>query len=186
MTIKPSLPATLTPWPLVLRVVHWCTLLTVIAATTLALARDWVSDDDLTDALLGWHRYAGLAVLALTLARLVMRPLVKAPVHALSPLLEKVAAATHLLMYAFLIGMPVLGWLTSNAHGVTLTLGPITLPNLVAKDHDLGDTLGEFHEWGAWAFLSLIGLHALAALWHHFALKDSVLSSMLGRPRKPH
>jgi cytochrome b561 len=35
------------------RVMHWCTLLAVIASVVLALSRDWVDDDDLTDTP-GW------------------------------------------------------------------------------------------------------------------------------------
>jgi cytochrome b561 len=168
-----------------MRLVHWGTLLTVVTATALALARDWVSDE-LADTLLGWHRQAGLLILTLTLARLVIRPMISAPDHGAPPLQRKISTATHHLMYVFLLGLPALGWLASNADGVLLVMGPMTLPTLIDTDHELAETLGQLHEWGAWAFLSLVGLHALAALWHHFSLRDGVLSSMLGRSHPTH
>jgi cytochrome b561 len=168
------------------RVMHWCTLLAVIASVVLALSRDWVDDDDLTDTLLNAHRYAGLAVLALTLLRLSIRLTATAPDHGLTRWQRLAATATHHLLYLLLLGMPIMGWLTSNAHGVALKIGPIALPTLLARNHDLGDVLGKIHELGAWVFLGLIGLHAAAALYHHWMLRDGVLTSMLrGRSTRP-
>jgi cytochrome b561 len=57
-------------------------------------------------------------------------------------------------------------------------MGSWSLPTLLARDHDLADTLGELHEAGAFAFMALIGVHAAAALWHHHFQKDNVLRSM--------
>jgi hypothetical protein len=34
------------------------------------------------------------------------------------------------------------------------------------------------HEWGAWAFAALIELHAAAALFHRFVLRDGVFQRM--------
>jgi cytochrome b561 len=44
--------------------------------------------------------------------------------------------------------------------------------------------LHEFHEWIGWAIIILALLHALAALYHHYALKDRVLVRMLPRGRR--
>jgi cytochrome b561 len=165
-------------WPLAIRLIHWMTLLAVLAAVALAFGRDWVSDDDLTEAMLTWHRSSGIAVLTLTLLRLALRPFSPGPTHAMSPLARLASKGAHLLMYGFLIGMPMVGWLMSNAHGAAVSIGSLHLPTLLARDHDLADTLGEFHEAGAFAFMALIGLHAAAALWHHHFQKDNVLRSM--------
>jgi cytochrome b561 len=165
-------------WPITIRLIHWMTLLAVIAALALAFGRDWVSDDDLTEAMLTWHRSTGIAVLALTLLRLALRTFSPGPAHAMSPMARLASKGAHVLMYVFLIGMPLLGWLMTNAHGTAVSIGPWSLPTLLARDHDLADTLGEAHEAGAFAFLALIGLHAAAALWHHHFQKDDVLRSM--------
>jgi cytochrome b561 len=39
--------------------------------------------------------------------------------------------------------------------------------------------LREFHEWIGWAIIVLALIHALAALYHHYVLKDRVLVRML-------
>ena len=41
----------------------------------------------------------------------------------------------------------------------------------------------ELHGWLGDAILWLAGLHALAALFHHFVLRDGVMRSMLPGPR---
>jgi cytochrome b561 len=46
-------------------------------------------------------------------------------------------------------------------------------------DKPLAHRLFELHGWIALALLGLIGLHAAAALHHHFVRKDSVLAGML-------
>jgi polyisoprenoid-binding protein YceI len=76
--------------------------------------------------------------------------------------------------------MPLLGWLHSSAAGFPVVLfGVLPLPNLVAADKALADTLGFAHWIGGWALVALIVGHAGAALWHHYKLRDDVLQRML-------
>ena len=58
-----------------------------------------------------------------------------------------------------------------------------TLPALVASDEDLADTLTTWHQDVAWVLLAFITLHAGAALWHHFVLRDRTLRMMLPKRR---
>jgi cytochrome b561 len=44
--------------------------------------------------------------------------------------------------------------------------------------------LHELHEYGGWAIVILAGLHAAAALYHHYALRDRVLGRMLPPARR--
>jgi cytochrome b561 len=39
--------------------------------------------------------------------------------------------------------------------------------------------LKEIHNYVAWAIIIVAGLHAAAALYHHYVLKDRVLKRML-------
>ena len=43
--------------------------------------------------------------------------------------------------------------------------------------------LRQFHEWIGWAIIIIAAIHAAAALYHHYVLKDRVLRRML--PRRP-
>ena len=59
-----------------------------------------------------------------------------------------------------------------------------------AASHELGVAIATIHTWLGDAILWVAGLHAAAALYHHFILKDGVLASMLPAwllpgPRRP-
>ena len=50
-----------------------------------------------------------------------------------------------------------------------------------AKNHDLAETIEHWHkEVGEWAYY-LVGLHAVAALYHHYIVKDNTVLRMLPR-----
>lgn len=104
------------------------------------------------------HIWVGVAVLALTLARLALR-LTRAapPAPALAAPLLLAMRATYALFYALLLAAPVTG-LVAWYGGVHIS--------------------GEIHEILKPVFIVLITLHVLAALWHRFVLKDDVMSRM--------
>jgi cytochrome b561 len=90
--------------------------------------------------------------------------------------------ATHLLIYLCLVAMPLLGWAQSSARARHFKLFDVPIPSLVHHDADLAERLGTWHAQLGWVLLGLIGLHALAALYHHYVLRDHVLRAMLPRP----
>jgi len=67
-------------------------------------------------------------------------------------------------------------WL--EGHPLTLLAG-LRIPPPVAESHDLGRGLATLHGWLGDTIMWLAGLHAAAALYHHFVRKDGVLVSML-------
>lgn len=90
------------------------------------------------------------------------------------------ARAVHLLLYLLMIGMPLCGWLMSNAAGYSVSFwGQMDLPNLVQKNKALAGLLSDAHEIGGLVLAWLIGLHFLAALYHQFIRKDGLLWRML-------
>jgi cytochrome b561 len=63
--------------------------------------------------------------------------------------------------------------------GHPLTLGVLgSVPPLLAKNAPLGHEIADIHGTLGDAILWLAGLHAVAALFHHFVLRDDVLLSM--------
>jgi cytochrome b561 len=62
---------------------------------------------------------------------------------------------------------------------------PVTLfdwfqfPALIGENHDLHETLEDVHEVLFFTLLAVAVVHVVAALYHHFMLKDSVLRRML-------
>jgi len=113
-----------------------------------------------TDHALGSaHYWVGLAVLALVLVRLVLRLASGAPAPADhgSRWMQVAARVSHGLFYVLLLATPVIGLLAFY----------------------LGDPWGDIHSLAKPAFIVLIAVHVVAALYHQFWLKDGTLKRML-------
>ena len=167
-------------------ILHWLTVLCLIAAVTFILTRDQVDGRAARQWLLEGHRHFGLFVLVLFFVRLVLRiRLGKLPHDGnLSWIVRGLAGMTHVALYALLLALPMLGWALSNAQDKPVHLFGATLPALVSADEDLADTLQAWHLDAAWVLLGLVSLHVAAALWHHFVLRDGVLRMMLPKRRR--
>ncbi|TFZ07705.1 cytochrome b [Ramlibacter humi] len=126
------------------------------------------------------HETLGLCVLALTAVRLCWRAFSPRPDPvAVSRWMGLAAKAVQVLLYALLFAVPLTAisgaWL--EGHPVTWLGGDIG--PWVRESHGIGATLSELHGWLGDTILWLAGLHALAALYHHFVLRDGVLRSMV-------
>jgi len=178
--------AALTPLPRRLRVLHWLTVICVVMAAAFILTRDQLDGRSVRLWLLEGHRHFGLFVLALFVIRVFVRLRVgKLPPSGEAPWPMRAAAGlTHLALYALLVTLPLLGWALSSAEGKPVHLFGATLPNLVAPDEDLADSLQAWHLDAAWVLLGLVCLHIAAALWHHFVMRDGVLRRMWPKRRR--
>jgi cytochrome b561 len=165
---------------------HWVTALLVTASFAIAWIRKPIEDLELRNFWLDVHRTIGLVVLALTLARLVIRA-IEGPVsnrRDLNPAEWILSRAAHLMIYILLIAMPLLGWAQSSARARHFNLFGVPMPALVGHDRDFAEVLGWWHEQLGWLLLGLIGVHALAALYHHYIRRDDVLRKMSPFVRK--
>ena len=132
-------------------------------------------------SILALHRSIGITILVLSLLRLGLRLVLPSPVKEDLPFgLLLLSRASHGVLYALLLLLPMLGWLGTNAagHGVVL-FGLLRLPTLLDRDPYLVSAIMDVHENGAWALIVLVGLHTLAALWHHYGRRDSTLARMV-------
>ena len=132
--------------------------------------------------LISWHKWAGVTLFMVVLMRLTWRLLNKPPALPSSmPVWQvKAANASHLALYLLMLIMPLSGWLMSSAKGyTTVWFGVLPLPDLIGKNPDLGKTLAEVHEILAYLIIGLVGVHAAAAIKHHFVDRDDVLARML-------
>jgi len=173
-----------TRYLLPLRVLHWGTVVLIVTVYLLAELRGYIPREGGQRALaMQWHMFLGLLVLLLVLPRIGLRLARPAPPILPPPqrLILLAARATHLLLYAFLIVQPILGLITAQSaeRAVIVPLADWPLPALIGKNHDLHETAEELHESLGVAFYFVIGLHAAAALWHHFAVRDNTLRRML-------
>lgn len=173
-----------TRYALPLRVLHWATVALIVVVYLIAEFRGYLPREGGQRALaMQWHMFLGLFVLLLVLPRVGLR-LVQAPPPILPPparLLRWAALVTHLLLYAFLIAQPVLGLITAQSaeRAVVIPMTDWALPALVGRDSGLHETAEELHEWLGTAFYFVIALHAAAAIWHHFMVRDNTLRRMV-------
>lgn len=163
-------------------VLHWATFVLIVFVYATILVREEIpKGDPLRDLLRDWHRQLGLLVFALVWLRLALRALLPAPAIQPPPPAwqRRAAGAVHLLLYAFLILMPILGLLMSDAGGRTVTFFGAELPHLIGENKGLAKTLKEAHEVIGNFGYALIGIHTVAALYHHYVRRDSTLRHML-------
>ena len=160
---------------------HWTTVVLILGMFFSAWFYGQASDNEQANLLLAVHRTLGVAVWSVTVGRLIWRigfgyiP----PFPADMPRIQqRLAKGNEYALYAILLIQPLTGMAQSLTHGRPFALFGLEVPKLMAKDRDLTAVFHAVHELSAWALLGLIGVHALAALFHRFVLRDEVLQSM--------
>lgn len=169
---------------------HWLIALAVLTMFGVGFYMDWLpKSDPLVYTLFQFHKSLGLSILILVVLRLLWRagnPTPRLPEH--MPAWERFAAtAAHYALYAALFALPLSGWVMVSASPYnipTMFWGVIEWPHLgfvnTSPDKQAWEEAAEtVHKIVVWAALGTIGLHAAAALRHHFLLKDEVLARMV-------
>ena len=161
---------------------HWVTLALLIAVYALIELRGiYPKGSDPREAMKAWHFMLGMTVFGLVLVRLALRVIFPAPlIRPLPPAWQMfVARAMYFALYAFLIAMPLLGWLALSAAGKPIPYFGLQLPALIGTDEVSAHSLEDIHETVGVIGYYLIGLHASAALFHHYFMRDDTLLRML-------
>lgn len=127
-----------------------------------------------------WHVLAGLGLLLLVVPRLWVHWKHRGRLTSAQPgIANRAAWLVHWALLAFLLVQPLLGILAVWSEGDALAL-PFTAWSIASPfAGGIGEWAGELHELVGNLFYAIIGLHAAAALWHHFARHDPVLRRML-------
>ena len=160
---------------------HWLMLLLIAAVyATIELKGNFPKGSETRELLKHWHFMLGLSVFALVWLRLLARWL--KPVAILPGWPERLSRWMHLALYVLMIALPLLGWLTLSADGEPIPFYGLELPPLVGANSARADQFKELHEVLAQAGYWLIGVHAAAALLHHYVLRDDTLRRMLPKP----
>lgn len=160
---------------------HWLTLALLIAVYALIELRGiYPKGSGARELMKTWHGMLGLAVFGLVFVRLALRAIYPTPAITPPPPAwqHRLAEAMHWTLYAFLLVMPLLGWMLLSAKGKPIPLFGLELPALMAPDRGTAKTLEAIHEVIGNLGYALIGLHAAAALWHHYVSRDDTLHHM--------
>ena len=163
-------------------ILHWLMLLLLASVyACMELREFYPRGSDFREGLKTWHFMLGLSVFVLVLVRISARVVGGTP--PISPQPPKwqniLAKITHFGLYALMIGMPIGGWLILSASGKPIPYFGLELPALVGPNKALAEQIEEIHETIGTVGYYLIGLHALAALFHHYVVKDNTLRRMM-------
>lgn len=162
--------------------IHWLMLLLFVAVYgTIELHELFEKGSDPREALKTWHFMLGMLVFMLVCLRLAAR--LSGPTPTITPELPKLqqlsATLLHLALYLLMIGMPLTGWLMLSAAGKPIPFFGLELPALIGENKALAKQIKEVHEFVGTTGYYLIGLHAAAALYHHYLKQDNTLTRML-------
>lgn len=170
-------------WPAL--ALHWAVALLVIATFVLGLWMSEVPARADRPYYFAIHASLGITLLLVLAARIIwalINPPPAAP--ASTPAWQHAAARlTHLTLYALTFAAAILGWLLAGVAEPPIepqAFGVVPMPSPVSLSPASEDFLEEAHELAAYALMALVGLHAIAALWHHYILRDNTLRRMLG------
>ena len=163
---------------------HWTTAALVVAQITLAQTWDWFAKPT-RELMENTHMSFGVLLTAAVVARVGWRFI---PGHRVSSLevgwMRIASKGTHYLLYTLLIAEALLGFVFRWGGGKPMALFGLGIPPLTGEiSRPMREQLREFHEWIGWTIIAIAALHALAALYHHYVLKDRVLRRMLPSAR---
>lgn len=164
------------------KVLHWIILALLIAQFIFAWTMPHIGRNTPVTTLISLHFTFGVIVLAVAIVRLLWRVThgEPAPEAGLPPWQEKSARIAHWALYLLLFVVPMLGWINASYRGMPVVMFGLELPKLLATRAPGWGWTGDVHGVLAnYVMLGLVGLHAAAALYHHYVRHDGVLQRML-------
>jgi cytochrome b561 len=158
---------------------HWAMFAIVVIVGVLGLLHDsWPRNSQAF--WINLHALFGIFLWLLLLARFGYRirhtpPALPRTVGALS---RRLSSPVHFALYGLMFIIPIIGVVTFIYHGRVFDFGVFDINFGVTKNRAIFKPTEDIHGYLAYALFALAGLHALAALWHHYILKDGVLLRM--------
>jgi cytochrome b561 len=159
---------------------HWLTVLLVLSQFALAETWGWFARPT-RHLMIVTHMSFGIILSAVIVIRIVWRLM---PGHQMPPaasgLTELAAKTVHYLLYVMLALEAVLGFVLRWSGNESMSFFGLLLPPPFAPfSKPMHHLVGEIHNLNGWGIIILAFGHAAAALYHHYVLRDRVLSRML-------
>ena len=158
---------------------HWTMFLLVVAVGILGLLHD--SWPKRTQAFwINLHAMLGLLLWLTLIARFWWRIRHRPPSlpSAVGDWSRRLSGPVHWALYALMFVTPIVGIVTFIWHGRIFDFGVFHLDFGVKSNRAVFHPTEDVHGYLAYAIFALAGVHAAAALWHHFFQRDGVLGRM--------
>jgi cytochrome b561 len=167
------------------RLLHW--LMAVMVLSMLFIGVGMVtSESHRYQLLISIHKPLGIAILALVIVRFINRRLNPPPPlpETMPPWMRLAAKGSHVLLYALMFVMPLVGWGMLSAAPYPVVLhGGLHLPPILPQDAALYARLRQLHTLLAYLFFATFLAHFGAALLHGLIRRDGVFASMASGAR---
>lgn len=158
---------------------HWFMFVLVVGVGVLGLLHDsWPKQTQ--RFWINIHALTGLLLWFTLMARFIWRLRHRPP-----PLMESVGAFSrrtstlvHYGLYALLFVTPIVGIITFVYHGRVFDFGLFKVDFGIKSNRAIFHPTEDLHQYLAYAIFALAGIHALAALWHHYILRNGLLHRM--------
>lgn len=167
---------------LVAKILHWIISICIISLIAVGFTMSYMDPSPEKFELYSMHKASGILVLSLVTIRVLWRltNTVVQSTEGAPPILQLSAKTGHLLLYVFMLMMPISGLLMSYFGGYPISVFELfIIPSASEKTIELAKIFHTIHEYAAWGFVTLIIVHILAALYHHFIRKDTTLIRMI-------
>ncbi|CAN5452216.1 cytochrome b [soil metagenome] len=167
-------------FPLLSRLLHWTMAVLVLAMLFIGIGMVSTTSSSYF-RLLSIHKSIGIIILVLVAIRLINRllnppPPLPADLPAWQQLMAK---ASHLLLYALMFALPIVGWAMLSAGGYPIIIfGGLHLPAILPHDAGSFAVLRTAHTLLALLLFATFLAHLGAALFHYLIRRDTVLQSM--------
>ena len=165
---------------------HWLMAILLISLFAVGLYMTELDYyDSLYHTLPWWHKSIGLLVIGLLLFRFIWKAINSTPQVLSSHKKWEVSLADVIqkLFYGLILLIGISGYFISTAKGKGIEFFTLfEVPAITQTiEEDWADLIGEIHEALAITLIVLAGLHAIAALKHHFIDKDETLRRMINK-----
>jgi cytochrome b561 len=157
-----------------IRVIHWIMFVLFVIMFVLGFVMVEFKESE-PWALYNFHKSTGVLLFGLVLIRLMLRWVTTIPPHSseIKPAEHRIATIAIYLLYLLMIIVPITGYALSNLHGYHVEFyGWQQLPDLFSENEEWGEVSELVHEYAAYAFLAVIGLHLLGVIKHHVKGQD--------------
>ncbi|MFT4727956.1 MAG: cytochrome b561/polyisoprenoid-binding protein YceI [Granulosicoccus sp.] len=168
---------------------HWLIAFFIIGLLAIGKYMTGLAENDpVRFQLTQWHKSFGIAVLLLSVLRLLWRFSHRPPPEpATLPTWQKhVSGLVHLSLYALMFALPITGWIMVSASPLnidTVLFGVIPWPHIppfpdLPNKESIATAFRDYHEIAGSALIVLLLAHVGAALKHHYFDKDTILLRM--------
>ena len=169
-------------WGAVAKWLHWLIAALIVGQLALGTIAEETGVSPLKLDLFVWHKSVGVSILLLVILRVAWRLANRAPVSPAGvPVWEvRLAGVSHGLLYLLIIAVPLTGWWISDTSRIPFNLyWVMPTPDLMAPNRELSQLAAAVHGALTKLLLAMVCVHILAALRHHFILRNDTLLRML-------